>query len=82
MANNTKKSSQDMAEKASDILKNNNSSSIQKSLAGSVLSQTNTKNQTGKEMEKKASDVLKSAKYNKETKSLAGSVLSQSNKKR
>ncbi|PMG06842.1 hypothetical protein BCT04_17320 [Vibrio breoganii] len=79
---NKKQSSNNVASKASEVLRDPNASSIQKKLAGSALSQSSTKNQTGKEMESTASKVLKSDKYSSTTKKLAGSVLSQSNKKR
>lgn len=79
---NKKKSSKKMASNAASVLKDTNASKIQKTLAGSVLSQASTSNQTGSEMETVASKVLQSDKYNDETKSLAASVLSQSNKKR
>jgi len=79
---NKNKTSKKLAKQASDVLRNPNSSTIQKKLAGSALSQFSTKNQTGTNMESVASDVLKSTKYNDLTKSLAGTVLSQSNKKR
>jgi hypothetical protein len=82
MAENTKESSDKITELASTILQNPNSSETAKSLAGSVLAQSNTQKQTSAEMEDLASKVLNSDKYNKDTKSLAGSVLSQSNKKR
>ena len=67
---------------ASQILTDQNSSAIQKQLAGSALSQSNTSKQTCKAMETIASNVLQSSKYNDTTKSLAASVLAQSNKKR
>lgn len=79
---NQKKSSPSMIKLAAETLKNHNSSNVQKSLAGSVLSQANKPNQTGSKMEDVASRVLNSEKYNDTTKSLAGSVLSQSNKER
>ena len=82
MANNKKQTSKQIASIASDILKDQNASQIQKSLAGSALSQSKSKHQTGAEMEDVASKVLQSSKYNDTTKSLAGSILSQSNKKR
>lgn len=77
MAN--KKSSPSVTKLASETLKDSNSSQIAKQLAGSVLSQANTNNQTSEAMEKKASQVLQSEKYSDATKTLAGSVLSQSN---
>jgi len=79
---NKKKSSGKIASLASTTLTNNQSSATAKKLAGSVLSQTKSKNQTGAKMEEFASSVLQSSKYNSDTKSLAGSVLSQANKKR
>jgi hypothetical protein len=82
MSKNTKRTSKQLASKASKILTDNNTSKIAKKLAASSLSQTGNKKQTGSEMEDLASKVLSSSKYSKETKSLAGSVLSQSNKKR
>lgn len=80
--NNTKKTSSSVSSLASSVLKDKDASKIQKTLAGSALSQTNTKNQTGSKMEDTASKVLRSDKYNDITKTLAGSVLSQSNKNR
>lgn len=79
---NTKKTSKTVSSLASNILKDKNSSKIQKELAGSALSQSKPKNQTGSKMEDVASKVLKSDKYNDTTKTLAGSILSQSNKER
>jgi hypothetical protein len=79
---NNKKTSKPIASLASEILRDPNSSAIQKTLAGSALSQVNKGNQTGSEMESIASKVLDSNKYNDQTKSLAGSILSQSDKKR
>ena len=70
-----------MASKASEILRDSNSSKIAKSLAASALAQSSTKKETGKEMETKASNVMKSDKYSDETKGLAASLVSQSNKK-
>lgn len=55
---------------------------MQKSLAASVLSQTDPLKQTGAHMEDIASRVLQSEKYSDKTKSFAASVLSQSNKNR
>lgn len=79
---NSKKTSQKMASDAAKTLSNVKSSKIQKTLAASVLAQTNTDKQTGENMETIASNVLKSDKYNDTTKSLAASVLAQSNKDR
>ena len=79
---NSKKTSKSVASLAAKTLQNSNSSSTAKKLAGSVLSQTKSSNQTGANLEGLASTVITSNKYSKETKTLAGSVLSQSNKKR
>lgn len=79
---NNKKTSKPIASLASEILRDPNSSAIQKTLAGSALSQVNKGNQTGSAMESIASKVLGSTKYNEDTKSLAGSIVSQSDKKR
>lgn len=82
MPTNKKRTSSKVASMAAKVLRDANSSKIQKELAGSALSQKSQSHQTGAEMEDKASMVLKSSKYNSQTKKLAGSVLAQSNKKR
>jgi len=82
MSKNKKQSSDELAILAAQKLRDKNASKISKTLAGSVLSQTNSPNQTGSELEDIASKVLQSDKYSDDTKSLAGSVLSQSNRKR
>ncbi|MBW2962929.1 hypothetical protein [Mesonia aestuariivivens] len=79
---NKKKTSKSVASLAAKTLKNQNASNTAKKLAGSVLSQTKSTNQTGAKLEDLASTVMTSKKYNNKTKTLAGSVLSQSNKKR
>lgn len=79
---NRKMTSKKLASTASSVMRSQNSSRIQKSLAGSALSQRNSKNVTGKAMEVKASMVLNSNKYSATTKRLAASVLSQSDKSR
>ncbi|MDD3888845.1 MAG: hypothetical protein PHT79_09330 [Syntrophomonadaceae bacterium] len=79
---NKKQSGPDVTHLASDILRNPNSSKIQKQLAGSVLAQSGTDKQTGAEMEDIASKALSSLKYNNDTKTLAASIVSQSNKER
>ena len=79
---NKKSSGQKLTTQASKIMRKNNSTQIQKSLAASVLSQRNTGKITGKAMETKASMVMNSNKYSGTTKSLAASVLSQSDKNR
>lgn len=71
-----------MATVASKTLKSNSASKLQKSLAGSVLAQSNSSKQTGKSIETKASQTLKSSATSAKTKSLAASAVSQSNKKR
>ncbi len=82
MNKNPKHTSNTIAALAAKKLNDENSSVISKRLAGSALSQSNSKKQTGSELEDLASRVLKSNKYSKDTKSFAGSVLSQANKER
>ncbi|HFR4115135.1 TPA: hypothetical protein ACQ31I_002822 [Yersinia enterocolitica] len=82
MSKNTKKTSASVASLAAQILKDPNASAIEKSLAGSALSQTNTDNQTGAHMEDVAAQVLAEPKSSKLAKTLAGSVLAQANKQR
>ncbi|MBS5192708.1 MAG: hypothetical protein KHY92_02820 [Morganella morganii] len=82
MSNNIKKTSSTIASQAVQVLKKPNASAIQKSLAGSALSQSVTSNQTGGKTETTASKVLNSSKYNNQIKTLAASVLSQANKER
>lgn len=65
---------------AGKVLGSPGASSIQKSLAGSALSQSGTGRQTGNAMEAKASSALKSQSSSSTTKTLAGSVVSQSKK--
>ena len=79
---NKKGSGQKLSTKASKIMRSNNSSQIQKSLAASVLSQRNTGKITGSAMESKESKLMNSNKYSGITKSLAASVLAQSDKSR
>jgi len=62
---------------AVQTLQKGTSSIIQKSLAGSVLSQVSPNKTTSGKMAIKAAEVLSSNKYSKITKSLAGSVLVQ-----
>lgn len=73
-----KKTSKRMSTIASNILKDKNSSSIQKTLAWTVLSQSKSNKVTSEKVEKIAQKVLLSDKYSKNTKSLAWSALSQS----
>lgn len=79
---NKESSGQMITSQASKIMRSNDSSQIQKSLAASVLSQRHTNKITGKSMETKASMVMKSNKHSDVTKSLAASVLSQADKNR
>ncbi len=82
MPKNSKQTSSSVASQASEILRDSNSSAIQRKLAGSALAQTNTGKETGAAMESVASKVLSSPKYNDTTKTMAASVLAQSNKAR
>lgn len=79
---NNKTTSKKIGTLASSVLKKDNASDIQKSLAASALSQMKPNNQTGMKMENIAAKALSSTKYNETTKSLAASVLAQSNKNR
>lgn len=63
-------------------MNNPNASGIQKSLAGSALSQKGSSNQTSGAMEHKASAALNNPRSSELTKELAASVLAQSNKGR
>lgn len=67
---------------AARTLGSSNSSGIQKSLAGSVLSQAKSSNVTGKAMEAKASTALRNPNSSTTTRQLAASVVSQSSKTR
>ncbi len=78
MAN--KKTSDEIAKIASKILKDDSYSETSKSVAGSVLSQTNTKKGTSKDISEKASKVLRDDRFSKESKSAARSALSQAKK--
>ena len=69
-----------VASTAGSVLGKSSSSAIQRSLAGSVLSQTGNSKVTGKIIEAKASGALQSAKSSSITKALAGSAVSQSKK--
>lgn len=82
MSKNSKKTSSSVAKLAAKILKDPDASGIQKSLAGSVLSQSGTSKQTGADMEAKASSALKNPNSAAATQTLAASVVSQSNNDR
>lgn len=82
MANNSKQTSSKVASVAAQTLNNPNASGIQKSLAGSALSQKCSSNQTSGAMEHKASAALNNPRSSELTKELAASVLAQSNKGR
>ena len=82
MSTNKKKTSPSVAKLAANVLNDPSSSDIQKSLAGSVLSQTGTKKETGPDMEAKAAKALQNKNSAETTKTLAASVVSQSNKER
>lgn len=82
MSYNSKKTSLAVAWLASQVLRNDGVSNIQKSLAGGALSQRASARQTGAKMEDVASQVLSSSKYNSVTKTLAASILAQANKER
>lgn len=78
MAMNNKQSSKSISLLASKVLNDPKSSALEKSLAGSVLSQFGTDNQTGANLQKLASAALKNPGSSDIIKKLAGSVVSQS----
>ncbi|HAC6086963.1 TPA_asm: hypothetical protein G0A23_04945 [Salmonella enterica subsp. enterica serovar Enteritidis] len=82
MSKNVKQTSENVASTAAKTLTDPNASAIQKSLAGSALSQCGTSNQTSGKMEHKASSALDNPRSSELTKQLAASVLAQSNKGR
>lgn len=82
MASNTKQTSSRVASTAGRTLQSNNTSALQKSLAGSALRQAGNAAQTGARTETKASQALDNPKSAPLTRTLAGSVVSQSNRKR
>lgn len=82
MALNSKRSSPKLTSQAAATLRDTGASEIAKRLAGSVLSQAQSSNQTGKAIEATASQVLRSEKYSEQTKAFAASVVSQANKPR
>ncbi|MFE8152984.1 hypothetical protein RBA63_14030 [Brenneria goodwinii] len=82
MSKNTKQTSGTVASVAAKTLTNPNASAIQRSLAGSALSQKGTSNQTSGSMEGKASAALDNPRSSDLTKQLAASVLAQANKNR
>jgi len=69
-----------VASVASSTLRNPNASQVQKTLAGSALSQSGTAKTTSKAVETQASAALSSGRSNATTKTLAASVVSQSKK--
>jgi hypothetical protein len=69
-----------VASSAGRTLSNPNASGLQRSLAGSALTQAGTSKTTSKAMETKASAALQSGKSAATTKQLAGSLVSQSKK--
>jgi hypothetical protein len=71
-----------VATAAGRTLNDPNASQLQKSLAGSALSQSGAAKITGKAMEAKASSALQNPRSASTTKALAGSLVSQSVKKR
>jgi len=79
---NKKQTEHQISNLASKVLQNPNASNIQKTLAGSALSQSHTKNITSSEVERIAAKALQSQHYSQTTKSLAGSIVSQSDRKR
>jgi hypothetical protein len=79
---NSKQTSSGVGSLAGKTLQSAQSSSLQRSLAGSALAQRGGSKQTGAVVEDKAAKALGNARSASETKTLAGSVVSQSNKAR
>lgn len=67
MSKNIKQTSPKIAHLAATTLTKNNSSAIAKSLAASLISQSNSGKQSGAKLEEVASKVLQSEKYNDTT---------------
>jgi len=82
MANSNRSSGNKTTSLAARTLGSGSASGVQKSLAGSVLSQSKTNRVTGKAMEGIASSALRNSHSSPVTRKLAGSVVSQSSKKR
>lgn len=80
MSKNPKQTSDKVAHLASEILRSENASKIQKKLAGSALSQSSTGNAPSPEIETLAAKALDNPRSAKETLTLAASVVSQSTK--
>ena len=78
MSQNNKQSSKSITVLAAKVLNDPKASALEKSLAGSVLSQFGTHNQTGAELQTLASAALKNPSSSETLKKLAGSVVSQS----
>jgi hypothetical protein len=67
---------------AAQVLRSPGASDIAKSMAGSVVSQTHTKNQTTPATATKAANALDDGRSSKVTRTLAASVLTQAPDKR
>jgi len=76
----TKSTSSKVAKKASQVLTSDNTGKTSKSVAGSVLSQVDSKKGTSKNVATSASKVLRDGRTGSVTKSVAGSALSQTKK--
>jgi hypothetical protein len=82
MSVNTKQTSKAVAALASHVLHDPKATAVEKSLAASALSQSDTTHQTSAKMEHLAGQILESKEYSKEAKTLAASVVAQANKER
>lgn len=82
MGSNTKQTSSGVASLAGKTLQSGSASSLQRSLAGSVLRQSGSAAQTGAKLEGRASAALDNSRSSATTKTLAGSAVSQSNRSR
>lgn len=82
MSKNQKQSSPSVAALAAKTMRDSNASNIERSLAASVVAQTNTGRQTGAAMEERAGKALANDRSSETTRRLAASVVSQANKSR
>mgnify|MGYP001448809590 CR=1 FL=1 len=82
MPRNDKVTSQDMASKASRVLRDKTATPRARSLAASVLSQRDPAKQTGSKMEDLAVEVMNDRSSSEDARSLAASALSQANRAR
>jgi hypothetical protein len=74
------RTSPSVATQASHVLNSSSASAVQRSLAGSALSQSGTAKRTSPELASTAAKALESPRSSAQTRDLAGSVLEQRRK--